>query len=48
MFQPIACNLSFLGGPSDGAVTASIFQEIDIKTGLVRREWDPLDHVGLI
>jgi len=47
VFQPIACNLSFLGGPSDGAVTASIFQEVDLKTGLVRREWDSLDHVGL-
>jgi hypothetical protein len=47
VFQPIACNLSFLGGPSDGAVTDSLFQEIDLKTGLVRREWDSLDHVGL-
>jgi hypothetical protein len=47
VFQPIACNLSFLGGPSDGAVTDSLFQEIDLKTGLVRREWDSVDHVGL-
>jgi Arylsulfotransferase (ASST) len=47
VFQPVACNLSFLRGPSRGSVTASIFQEIDIKTGLVRREWDSLDHVGL-
>jgi len=47
VFQPIACNLGFLGGPSDGVVTSSLFQEIDLKTGLVRREWDSLDHVGL-
>ena len=47
VFQPVACDLSFLGGPSDGAVTDSLFQEIDLRTGLVRREWDSLDHVGL-
>ncbi len=47
MFDPIYCNLSSLGGPGGGAVTDSIFQEIDLKTGLVRREWDSLDHVAL-
>jgi hypothetical protein len=47
VFDPIDCNLSSLGGPSGGAVTDSSFQEIDIKTGLVRREWNSLDHVGL-
>ncbi|HEX4837586.1 MAG TPA: arylsulfotransferase family protein [Solirubrobacteraceae bacterium] len=46
-FDPIHCNLSSVGGPSDGAVTDSLFQEIDMKTHLVRREWHPLDHVGL-
>jgi hypothetical protein len=46
VFNPIACNLSGLGGPSGGAVTDSIFQEIDLKTGLVRREWHSLDHVS--
>ena len=45
--DPIDCNLSALGGPAGGAVTDNIFQEIDLKTGLVRREWDSLDHVGL-
>ena len=47
VFDPIDCNLSSVGGPSGGAVTASVFQEIDMKTELVRREWDSLDHVGL-
>jgi Arylsulfotransferase (ASST) len=47
VFEPIDCNLSAVGGPSGGAVTDSAFQEIDLKTGLVRREWDSLDHVGL-
>ncbi len=47
VFDPIDCNLSFLGGPRGGAVTDSIFQEIDLRTGLVRREWNSLDHVAL-
>lgn len=47
VFDPIACNLSSLGGPSGGAVTDSLFQEIDLRTGLVRREWTSLDHVAL-
>jgi Arylsulfotransferase (ASST) len=47
VFDPIQCNLSSIGGPSGGAVTDAIFQEIDLKTGLVRREWHSLDHVAL-
>ncbi len=46
-FNPIRCNLTSVGGPSDAAVTDSLFQEIDLKTHLVRREWHPLDHVAL-
>ncbi len=47
VFDPIDCNLSVVGGPSGGAVTDSIFQEIDLRTSLVRREWHSLDHVPL-
>jgi hypothetical protein len=47
VFDPIDCNLSSVGGPSGGAVTDAIFQEIDLRTGLVRREWHSLDHVPL-
>jgi hypothetical protein len=47
VFDPIRCNLSSVGGPSNAAVTDSLFQEIDLKTHLVRREWHPLDHVAL-
>jgi hypothetical protein len=47
VFDPIRCNLSSVGGPSNAAVTDSLYQEIDLKTHLVRREWHPLDHVGL-
>ena len=36
-----------IGGPRAGAVTDSLFQEVDLRTGLVRREWHSLDHVGL-
>jgi|HubBroStandDraft_2_1064218.scaffolds.fasta_scaffold00201_4 hypothetical protein len=48
VFNPIACNLSSVGGPSGAAVTDSIFQEIDIKTGLVRKEWASLNHVAMV
>jgi hypothetical protein len=47
VFDPIRCNLSSIGGPSNGAVTDSLYQEIDLKTHLVRREWHPLDHISL-
>ena len=47
VFEPIDCNLSSDHGPASGAVTDSIFQEIDLRTGLVRREWSSLDHVPL-
>ena len=47
VFEPIECNLSGVGGPRHSAVTDSAFQEIDLATGLVRREWTSLDHVAL-
>ena len=47
VYDPLHCNLSATGGPSDGAVTDSVFQELDLRTGLVRREWHSLDHVPL-
>jgi hypothetical protein len=47
VFNPIDCNLSVVGGPSGAAVTDSVMQEVDLKTGLVRREWHSLDHVPL-
>lgn len=47
VFDPIDCSLSAVGGSASGAVTDSGFQEIDLHTGLVRREWMSLDHVGL-
>ena len=47
VFHPIHCNISYLGGPSGGAVTDAMFQEIDVHTGLVRREWHSIDHIPL-
>jgi Arylsulfotransferase (ASST) len=46
-YDPIYCNLSAVGGSSDGAVTDGLFQEIDVRTGLVMFQWTSLDHVGL-
>ncbi|HEX3510475.1 MAG TPA: arylsulfotransferase family protein [Solirubrobacteraceae bacterium] len=45
VFNPVQCNLSGFGGPATSAVTDSIYQEIDLNTGLVRREWHSIDHV---
>ena len=36
-----------MGGPAYGGLTDSVFQEIDVKTGLVMYEWTSLDHVAL-
>jgi hypothetical protein len=46
-YDPILCDTSSVGGPANGAVTDSVFQEIDVRTGLVMYEWTSLDHVGL-
>ncbi len=46
-FRPILCDLHSLGGPRGGAVTDSLYQELDLRTGLVRREWHSLDHIPL-
>lgn len=46
-YDPILCNLSSAGGPADGGVTDGLFQEIDVKTGLVMFQWTSLDHVAL-
>jgi len=46
-YDPILCNLSSVGGPAYGGITDSVFQEIDVKTGLVMFEWTSIDHVAL-
>jgi hypothetical protein len=47
VYDAVRCNLSAYGGPADGAVADTLFQEIDLRTGLVRSEWHALDHVAL-
>ncbi len=47
VYDAIRCDLSAFGGPREAAVADTLFQEIDLATGLVRREWHLLDHVPL-
>ncbi|MGN6371773.1 MAG: arylsulfotransferase family protein [Solirubrobacteraceae bacterium] len=47
VFNPIACDLSSAHGRSNAAVTDGVFEEVDLKTGLVRRQWHSIDHVSL-
>jgi Arylsulfotransferase (ASST) len=46
-YDPIRCDLSSVGGPAEGAVTDGVFQQIDVKTGLVMYEWTSLAHIAL-
>jgi hypothetical protein len=47
VYDGIDCDLSSVGGAKDAAVADTLFQEIDLKTGLVEYEWHSLDHVPL-
>jgi hypothetical protein len=47
MFDPIYMNLSPYGGRSNGVITDSVVQEIDVKTGLVMWEWHALGHIPI-
>jgi hypothetical protein len=46
-WKPLYCDLSALGGRAVAGVYDSVFQEIDVATGLVMYEWDSLEHVPL-
>jgi hypothetical protein len=46
-WKPLYCDLLPLGGRALGAVYDAVFQEIDVRTGLVMYEWDSLEHVAL-
>lgn len=46
-YDPVHCNLSSIHGPHNGAISDGVYQEIDLKSGLVRREWHALDHVAI-
>lgn len=38
-------DLSAVGGPSQGMMLESIFQEVDVRTGRLLMEWKGLDHI---
>jgi hypothetical protein len=44
-FAPIDCDLSSIGQSRRGYLTDAVYQDVDLKTGLVRREWHAVDHV---
>jgi hypothetical protein len=46
-WKPLYCDLAGVGGAAFAAVFDSVYQEIDIRTGLVMYEWDSLEHVPL-
>ncbi|HSS38186.1 MAG TPA: arylsulfotransferase family protein, partial [Polyangia bacterium] len=47
VYDGIDCDLSSVGDARDAAVADTLFQQIDLKTGLVMYEWHSLDHVAL-
>ncbi|HUA10728.1 MAG TPA: arylsulfotransferase family protein [Solirubrobacteraceae bacterium] len=44
-YNVMRCNLEPVGGKRNGTIIAPAIQEVDMKTGLVRWEWNSLDHV---
>ena len=46
-YQPVRWDLRPVHGQRKGVAVDSVVQEIDIKTGLVEREWHSLGHVSL-
>jgi arylsulfotransferase ASST len=47
VFDPIRCDLSSAHGSRSAAITDGVLQEVDLATGLVRREWHSIDHVAM-
>lgn len=47
VYNPIAANLTSVGGAASGPMFDNIVQEIDIKTGLVVFEWHSVGNVPL-
>jgi hypothetical protein len=46
-YFPVLCDLTSVGGSAYAGLTDGVFQEIDVRTGLVMYEWTSLDHVAL-
>ncbi|MGH2865403.1 MAG: arylsulfotransferase family protein [Solirubrobacteraceae bacterium] len=45
-FDPIHMNLSSDHGLSNGIITDSVIEEVDVKTGLVMWQWHALGHIS--
>jgi hypothetical protein len=45
--ETVPADLTAVGGPTDGSVIDSVFQEVDIATGQVLLEWRGLDHIAV-
>jgi hypothetical protein len=45
--QLVAMDLSSIGGPRNGQVMESVFQEIDVATGRLLLEWHSLQHISV-
>jgi hypothetical protein len=43
--RTVQTDLSGLGGPRNGTVLESVFQEVDVRTGRLLLEWRSLDHI---
>jgi hypothetical protein len=46
-YRPVHADLRRYGGARNGELLSSVVQEVDLATGRVMFEWDPLDHVSL-
>ncbi len=47
VFDPIHMNLTAYHGRSDGVITDSVIEEVDVKTGLVMWQWHALGHIPI-
>jgi hypothetical protein len=47
IFDPIDMSLSSAGGLSNGILTDSVVEEVDVKTGLVMWQWHALGHIPI-
>jgi hypothetical protein len=45
--QAVSADLSSIGGPRQGTVLESVFQEVDVRTGRLLSEWHGLDHISV-
>lgn len=43
--RTVRADLSHVGGPRDGHVLESVFQELDLRTGRLLFEWRSLEHI---